>query len=114
VRRLLLAMAIMVGPVLAHEAPTGWTYDRECCGEYDCHVYPSELVEVIPGGYKTADGEVVMEGDKRLRWSKDGNFHRCDFHDWATPEITGGHKIRCFYKPPNAAGLQKNLTRSDA
>lgn len=113
-RTWIVGLVFLTVPVMAHEAPSGWAYDRGCCGDQDCHPYPDDQVTLIPGGYRMADGEVVMEGDKRLHWSPDGRYHRCDYHALASQEITEGHKARCFYRPMNSSSLSGRGSLSQA
>ena len=41
---------------LAHEAPSGWSYDPYCCNgdskTGDCEMIPSRTVTIVPGGYR--------------------------------------------------------------
>lgn len=80
--------------ILAHS----W-YDTECCGEKDCHVYPTENVHVTPRGYQLADGEIIAFVKARV--SKDQDYHRCDYDPRFIMGIGEGENshVRCFYAP---------------
>lgn len=36
-KRMLLLAALVAAPAAAHEAPSGWTYDLDCCSAHDCY-----------------------------------------------------------------------------
>lgn len=71
----------------AHDAPSGWTYDTSCCNTMDCRPadgpydekrhHPVKIEEVT-GGYRiSTTGEVVPWNDRRVRESKDNEYHVC-------------------------------------
>ena len=88
--------------VLAHQAPSGWYYDLDCCGNYDCAPVPDVSVREVVGGYRVlllpgqhplvsrpVEG-FIPHGSPNLRPSGDGLRHVC---------IVGG-RIQCLYVPP--------------
>lgn len=79
----------------AHHAPTGWTYDYQCCSGIDCREVPDSAVRRSSKGYIiTATGELIPYGDKRIRNSKDEFYHWCSVG--GLPD-TG---TVCLYRPP--------------
>ena len=101
------AMSGLIAPALAHNAPTGWDYDPDCCNTMDCAEVPDGTVHEVAGGYQvTLTPEqhhnlsvplnvVVSHTDKlgnnpRIRPSGDGKYHVCVAHN--------GH-IFCLYVP---------------
>lgn len=88
---------VMTRPAGAHEAPSGWSYDRACCADYDCRMIEDDAVEVTPEGWRVkATGEVFAFNDRKVRSSPDGSFHRCS-HAFARPEAPD--KTICLYVP---------------
>lgn len=74
----LLALALLTGEAVAHDAPTGWTYGIECCSMLDCRQLQHGDVADSPDGYLIhLTGEVIPYGDKRIKRSKDEFFHQC-------------------------------------
>lgn len=59
---------------LAHQAPSGWSYEPFCCGGQDCA--PVSGVTATPFGWHVA-GEFIAYNDPRIRRSQDGSFHLC-------------------------------------
>jgi hypothetical protein len=102
------AMALAVGVVLwltlhpawPHMAPAstavphGWAYDASCCSNRDCRSVPSELIHEGPDGFTyTVTGQLIPYGDRRIKQSKDDDFHVC---------TTAGHengRVLCIYEP---------------
>ncbi|MBB6484202.1 hypothetical protein [Rhizobium lusitanum] len=101
----LVSLLLIAGPALAHDAPSGWSYDPYCCngdGETgDCEMIPSRTVTIIPGGYRltinpgdhhnVTRGHIFTLPQRRAMHSPDGAYHLCLFPDENTP--------RCFYAP---------------
>lgn len=96
-------LLMLNSPAKAHEAPSGWTYDFSCCNTRDCRPadgpnvknrhHPVQIEEVT-GGYRiSTTREVVPWNDKRVRESKDGDYHVCT--------IAGADDQRalCIYVP---------------
>ena len=99
------AALIFSGPVLAHDATSGWQYEQFCCNgnshNGDCQMIPATTVRIIAGGYQVT----LAPGDHRLatrrhifrlpqdaaRRSQDGEYHLCLYPTEDTP--------RCFYAP---------------
>lgn len=92
-------------PVHGHDAPSGWAYDPECCGGYDCAAAVDGAVREEGGGYRVtvlpgthpmvqAGSQPVTGfvpyGDRRIRPSGDAHRHVC---------IVGGN-VYCIYIPP--------------
>lgn len=88
---------------MGHEAPSGWTYDIECCSSIDCAPVMAEAVTVTPDGWRVVLGvgehftgrtvdQIVPFDDPRIRISGDEDFHVClSIH-------TG--RLLCVYVPP--------------
>lgn len=88
---------VLTRPANAHEAPSGWSYDRTCCSDYDCRLIADDAVAVTSGGWLVkATGEVLPFNDRRVKPSPDGSFHRCS-HAFARPEAPD--KTICLYAP---------------
>lgn len=74
----LLAAKLLVPAAYAHEAPTGWTYPRECCSDRDCRMVALGDVHEGPDGYLIRQsGELIPYSDARVKPSPDGEFHWC-------------------------------------
>lgn len=102
---LYLVSVVIAGPVLAHDAVSGWQYEQFCCNgnrhNGDCQMIPATTVRIIEGGYQVT----LAPGDHRLatrshifrmpqstaRRSQDGEYHLCLYPTEDTP--------RCFYAP---------------
>lgn len=91
----LVSLALMAAPAPAHEAPSGWSYDRACCSDKDCRPVPKARVETREDGYYiTWTGEVIPYGDRRLRRSQDEEYHWCGSTAGESLEPTD-----CLYVP---------------
>jgi hypothetical protein len=95
-------------PAAAHDAKTGWEYDKFCCNgdnhSGDCQMISTKNVRVTSGGYEI----LLRPGDHRLvtrphnfslpqseaRRSKDEEYHICLYPTEDT--------LRCFYAPDMA------------
>ncbi len=103
-KRAAAILALLAGPAAAHQAPSGWEYDRECCGGWDCAAATQGVqdarggyaVAVLPGthpmvppGAQPVTG-FVPHGDPRIRVSGDEERHVC---------IVGG-RVYCIYIAP--------------
>jgi len=77
----------------AHDAPTGWHYDLQCCSGIDCAPIAASRVKEGPTGYTMPNGEVVLYGDRRIHESKDGSYH------WCTPGGNQAGYTICLYVP---------------
>jgi hypothetical protein len=93
------------GPMVAHDAPSGWQYAQFCCSgnseNGDCQMIPATAVRIVEGGFEVT----LAPGDHRLatrrhvfhlsqdaaRRSQDGAYHLCLYPTEDTP--------RCFYVP---------------
>ncbi len=95
----LSVILVLIGSfAVAHDAPTGWSYDVTCCSSVDCRPIPSSAVKESPGGYLiTLDNETVPYGDKRIKDSPDGLYHWCSAYG-----LDDGPTI-CLYVPPRAS-----------
>jgi hypothetical protein len=77
-RSLLLALLIAAQTAVAHEAPSGWSYDTACCSGMDCRPVEPGEVSATPRGYEIAPtGEIVPFNSTKVRPSGDGAMHRC-------------------------------------
>ena len=75
---IIIALALLLAPAHAHQAPTGWQYGPECCSSADCYQAPATDVHETPDGYFIeSNGETIPYGDKRIKRSKDEFFHEC-------------------------------------
>lgn len=65
----------------AHEAPSGWLYDGDCCGSADC--FPIDNVMQIDGKYfyTTKLGSKAIVPQTKMRRSKDSLTHACIHQD---------------------------------
>jgi len=94
--RTLLTGALLLActTALAHDAPSGWSYDYSCCSTTDCAPTMAGDVEATPQGYRIpASGEVVPYTDRRIKPSGDGFMHRCSYG--GLPEA----RTICLYVP---------------
>lgn len=82
-------LCVFVISVMAHEAPTGWTYPWECCSGHDCGEIAADRVKLVASGYMIDGKHLVKHQD--VKKSPDGAFHAC----FPTPDI-----LRCFWAPP--------------
>lgn len=90
----IVASVLIVNAARAHEAQSGWAYDASCCSGVDCREVPDAAVVEGARGYEiVATGELLIWRDVRIRYSKDGKFHRCS--------VMGGEQSRtlCLYVP---------------
>ncbi len=77
---------------LAHGAPAGWLYDRDCCGGRDCRPIADDEVSPVPDGWRIrATGEIFPAGS--VRHSPDAHFHRCSIDGRETSPTV------CLYVP---------------
>lgn len=83
---------------LAHDAPSGWSYDAACCFDRDCRPISSSAVKEGPDGYLiTIDNETVPYTDTRIKDSPDGLFH------WCTVDGRDDGRTICLYVPPRGS-----------
>lgn len=81
--------------VIAHDAPTGWSYPFSCCSNFDCRQVSAKTISERPEGYViTNTGEVVNYADARIKDSPDGEYHWCS--------VAGEKSSRtiCLFVPP--------------
>lgn len=72
----LAAALALAAPAAAHQAPAGWSYDRECCSDMDCRPIADDAVVRVPGGWRiVATGQIIP--DNAVKHSPDEHFHRC-------------------------------------
>lgn len=76
-------------PALAHNAPSGWTYDTTCCSGIDCAPIAKDrvkitdegfVIEVGPGDHPLIEVPSIYLfpfNDERVRFSPDGTYHLC-------------------------------------
>lgn len=104
---LVLALGLILSlPARAHNAPSGWAYDYDCCSTYDCAQVRSGVIVEVMGGYQVVvmPGTHIMvplgsepvrafipHGDPRIRVSGDANRHAC---------VSGVGRVLCIYVPP--------------
>jgi len=81
-------------PSLAHEAPTGWTYDVSCCSTMDCREVPNSWVDEQASGITMRPtGELIPTGSHKIRQSKDDRWH------WCTRSGKDDTPTICIYRP---------------
>lgn len=101
----ILFAAAGLGPASAHQAPSGWTYPRECCSDtQDCQTIRASdvsedkdgyIVTLKPGEHRHApDGGTFYMLDNQVKPSGDDEYHVC-IH-----EYTNGPGAICLYIPP--------------
>lgn len=91
IRTLLATVALAAVPAVAHEAPTGWSYDPWCCDNRDCHALPPGAVVPTDAGWLiVSNGRVVPYDASQVRQSGDSQFHICE---------PGQGLVRCLYVP---------------
>lgn len=91
----LIMATFTVAPANTHTAPTGWQYDLGCCSNADCRQIKDTDISTTDKGYVIkATGELLIYGDKKIKPSPDGAYHRCS--------VKGEDKTRtfCLYVPP--------------
>lgn len=98
------ALILLLGalPAYAHDAlptasqPLGWAYPISCCSGVDCREVKNNEVIEIDGGYQVVlTGEVILFGDKRIRYeSQDGEIH------WCSVDGKPDTKTICLIVPP--------------
>jgi len=77
-----------------HDAPSGWSYDMQCCGGMDCHQVADGTVEETSNGIEVKGFGVLSDHDPRVRWSGDEHDHLC-INNNAFPPI-----LLCVYRRP--------------
>ncbi len=90
----LIGSASLGTPASAHNAPSGWSYDIECCSGIDCYQAPSSDVKETKEGYLLSTGELIPYSDRRIRRSRDEFFHECK-----PGGETGSRRSLCLYVP---------------
>lgn len=100
IRALTLALCLLASPALAHKAPSGWEYDKECCDGRDCAPRPVGFIQVVPGGFLVVPtGKFYPVGDPKIRVSGDAEFHWCGY--LPNSRYPGDPGIDyCLYVPP--------------
>jgi hypothetical protein len=109
-KRILPIIAILAGPAAAHQAPSGWEYDAECCNTRDCAPARAGQIRetrrdgvlgyavVVPAGthhYSRVDVDTfIAMGDPRIRVSGDSDRHVC---------LSATGHVFCLYIPPGGA-----------
>ncbi|RWF44272.1 MAG: hypothetical protein EOS65_02535 [Mesorhizobium sp.] len=76
--RTALALLLSTVAASAHQAPTGWTFDKRCCGSGDCYPVETDAITERPDGYHiTFTGEVIPYQSYKVLPSPDGKQYRC-------------------------------------
>lgn len=108
-----VAIALTVEPAWPHDAPTGWTYDYNCCSTKDCHQLPLGTVRLSNNGYQVSltpeqhhqlirsTTFTIGYADAKIRPSKDEFYHACITTQTQLQDgkLSGGLLI-CLYVPP--------------
>lgn len=81
---------------IAHDAPSGWAYDRGCCSGHDCNVDSGKITPIDQGWLIERHGLVIPYKSFMLHKSKDGLFHSC----WLQGDDTRPENLLCLYVPP--------------
>lgn len=107
-KRFALIAFLLATPALAHDAPSGWSYDAYCCGGHDCgpviryeYTHPKDgslsmlRLTIRNGMNQELTGQVSanLEGTE-VKVSPDADMHACIYP-------IGSEHIRCLYMPPN-------------
>lgn len=90
-----LVLALIAAPApaaLAHQAPSGWTYDAVCCSNRDCRPISASEVEATARGWRIKRTGAVVPFSQ-ARHSRDGAFH------WCTVDGSDNGKTLCLYAP---------------
>lgn len=90
----LIVSAFLWSQANAHNAPSGWSYDIECCSGVDCYQAPPTDVRETKDGYLLSTGELIPYSDRRIRRSRDEFFHECK-----PGGMTGSQHSLCLYVP---------------
>lgn len=90
-RVLLAALLLCVAPLSAHEAPSGFEYDMECCHNQDCAPLPEDQTPrpLDGGAWLLKTGEVVPKS--KVKFAPDGRYHLCRW--------TANNAVLCLYVP---------------
>ena len=80
----------------AHEASSGWRYDRNCCSGHDCAVDRGKITPIDQGWLIERHGLVIPYKSYMLHKSRDGLFHSC----WLQGDDTKPENLLCLYVPP--------------
>jgi hypothetical protein len=102
-----MMLAALAGLALLALAPAasahGW-YPYDCCSDRDCWPMGEDAdarepdPQMVPGGYRTADGVFVAEAQTRA--SRDGRFHICRSGGLAKGSlIAPAQKPACLFVP---------------
>ena len=77
----LLFGPLAIEKVRAHESPSGWSYDPDCCGGSDC--MPIQKATLIDGKwyYTTKLGTKPVVPQTKIRVSKDHQTHACVYQN---------------------------------
>ena len=99
-RRIALLLCVASVPAMAHEAPSGWSYDALCCSNMDCA--PVVDQQMLPDGAikaTTSHGTTVFPRNfpkDRILISKDHDAHACMKRDRPKTEL---QEPICLYVP---------------
>ena len=72
-----LMIALMTIAGAAHQAPSGWEYDPDCCGGNDCE--PVEIKTDSGGNFAVLKNgkKWYIHNPRSVRPSRDDNYHVC-------------------------------------
>lgn len=82
-------------PAWSHDAPTGWAYGTECCSSTDCAVEEGKVTATPSGWLIERVGVLVPYTDRKIKESRDGDFHSC----WRYDRRTDPKQFLCLYVP---------------
>lgn len=88
----LACLLLLTTSAVAHEAPSGWKYDHDCCHDRDCA--PVENLTYLNDGTmlaRTKHGEGKVTSQTQRRPSGDTEYHACI--------MPSTNHVICFYAP---------------
>lgn len=80
-----VVLLLLVGPALAHDAPSGWQYPTECCSDRDCKQISCVKLEAM-----IQSGQVPAS---IIRKSGDTDCHLCQ------QPFASTNKYYCAFRP---------------
>jgi hypothetical protein len=80
---------VLITSVWPHDAPAGWAYDKNCCGNHDCHPIACERIVANNGGFEYRDyaGATYFFTRDKMKPSQDEQCHVClhRVNSWSSP-----------------------------
>ena len=91
---LVIAACLAVSPI--HEAPSGWSYPKDCCANQDCRPISCSTIIDHPDGSVSWLG-LIFEKEK-VKISHDASCHVCVGYDQSRRNVRYGH---CIFLSPS-------------